>query len=333
MTVYRRGKAGIFYMNFTYQGVRVFKTTGKTTKREARAVEASERHKLQKQVKQSPQERRAKTLLLDAINETYETKWKHGKDSQRSYRRACNVAEIIGNTPVGDIDEQVVMKMAKVLENRNNSTATVNRYKACLKTIMKQLKQPSDCIKLRKEAKGRLRIISKEEEVRILNLLRQDHGGKRVYYAEVADLIEVLLDTGMRLSEGLNLHYKDIDFQSNLISIWVNKGSKPRSIPMTKRVRTILESRRASNPEKPFTIKAHQAETAWGWLRKEMGLEGEKEFVIHSTRHTCASRMVNAGVDILVVQSVLGHASIVTTQIYAHLAPHKLAHAVSVLED
>ena len=65
-----------------------------------------------------------------------------------------------------------------------------------------------------------------------------------------------------------------------------------------------------------------------------MGLEGDKEFVIHSaTRHTCASRMVNAGVDLYVVKEILGHASIVTTQIYAHLAPHKLAHAVSVLEE
>lgn len=333
MTVYRRGKSGIFYMNFTVNGIRVFKSTGKTTKREAKAVEASERHKLQKQVKQSPQEKRSKTLLLDAISETYEAKWKHGKDSQRSYRRACNVAEIIGNIPVADIDEQAVMKMVKVLESRNNSTATINRYKACLKTIMKQLKQPSECIKLRKEGKGRLRIINKEEEVKILNLLRQDHGGKRTYYHEVADLIEVLLDTGMRLSEGLNLRYKDVDIQSNLISIWLNKGNKPRSVPMTRRVRSILEARRGANADGPFTIKAHQAETAWKWLRKEMGLQGEKEFVIHSTRHTCASRMVNAGVDLYVVKDILGHASIVTTQIYAHLAPHKLAHAVSLLED
>jgi integrase len=204
---------------------------------------------------------------------------------------------------------------------------------ASLKTILKQLKQPSECIKLRKEGKGRLRIISKEEERIILNLLRQNHGDKRVYYSEVADLLEVLLYTGMRLSEGLNMHYRDIDFESNLISIWVNKGDRPRSIPMAKRVRAILEARQPSSPDKPFTLKAHQAETAWQWLRKAMGLKGEKEFVIHSTRHSCASRMVNAGVDLYVVKDILGHASIATTQIYAHLAPHKLSHAVSVLED
>lgn len=194
------------------------------------------------------------------------------------------------------------------------------------------MKQPTDFITLKKERKGRLRIITKDEEQRILTLLRQDHGGKRKYYAEVADLIAVLLDTGMRLSEGLGLHYRDIDFSSNLLSIWENKGDRPRSIPMTRRVRNILKERQEINVTKPFTIKAHQAETAWQWLRKEMGLEGDKEFVIHSTRHSCASRMVNAGVDLYVVKDILGHASIATTQIYAHLAPHKLAQAVAVLE-
>jgi integrase len=331
MSVYKRGS--IFYMNFTYHGIRIFKSTGKTTKREAKAVEATERHKLQKQVKQTPQEMRAGTLLMEAVEQTYEAKWKHGKDSQRSYRRACNLADLIGNIPLHQIDEQTIIEMVKELEVRGSSTATVNRYLASLKTILKQLKQPSECIKLRKEGKGRLRIISKEEERVIFNLLHKDHGGRRVYYSEVADLLEVLLYTGMRLSEGLNMHYRDIDFDSNLISIWVNKGDRPRSIPMAKRVRAILEARQLSNPEKAFTLKAHQAETAWQWIRKEMGLEEEKEFVIHSTRHTCASRMVNLGVDLYVVKDILGHASIATTQIYAHLAPHKLAHAVSVLEE
>jgi integrase len=128
------------------------------------------------------------------------------------------------------------------------------------------------------------------------------------------------------------LHYRDIDYGSNLISIWISKGDRARSLPMTRRVKALLEARQTINPVRPFTLKAHQAETAWQWLRKEMGLEGDKEFVIHSTRHTCASRMINAGIDIFVVKEILGHASIVTTQIYAHLAPHKLADAVSVLE-
>ena len=68
--------------------------------------------------------------------------------------------------------------------------------------------------------KGIARVISEQEEMKILDLLRNaDHEGKKVYYPEMADLIEVLLDTGMRLGEALNLRYKDIDYTKNVINI------------------------------------------------------------------------------------------------------------------
>ncbi len=335
MTIYRRGKSKTFHMNFTANGVRVCRTTGKQTRREARAVEAAERHKLLKESKLSPQEKRAKTLLMDAVDQLYESKWKHGKDSQRSYRRGCNLVSLVGNIQIGDINEETVLKLIRKLQHRKSSIATINRYLACLKTILKHLKQQTDFISLKKERQGRIRVMSKDEEKQLLSLLRDtEHSERRAYFKDVADLIAVLMDTGMRLSEGLNLHYKDIDFESNLISIWINKGDRPRSIPMTKRARSILSIRQESDRTKPFYLKDHQAETAWQWVRKEMDLEGDKEFVIHSaTRHTCASRLVNAGVDLYVVKDILGHASIATTQIYAHLSPHKLVQAVSALED
>lgn len=335
MTIYRRGKSKTFHMNFTVNGIRVCKSTGKQTKREAKAVEQAERHKLLKDSKQSPQEKRAKTLLMDAVDQAYEAKWKNGKDSQRSYRRGCNLVGLVGNVQIGDIDEETVRKLTRKLELRKATVATSNRYLACLKTILKQLKHPTDFISLKKERQGRIRVMTKEEERQLLSLLRDtEHSERRAYFKDVADLLAVLMDTGARLSEGLNLNYKDIDFDSNLITIWFNKADRPRSIPLTKRARSILLSRQVDNQNKPFNLKAHQAETAWNWVRKAMGLEEDKEFVIHSaTRHTCASRMVNAGVDLLVVKDILGHASIATTQIYAHLAPHKLASAIAALED
>lgn len=331
MSVYKRGK--VFYMNFTVNGIRVFKSTGCTNKKEAKALAAIERQKILKQSKLSPQEKGAQTLLADAIEQTYEVKWKHGKDSERSYRRAMNLMQIVGNIKLSDITDATVTKLTKRLESKGSTPATVNRYLASLKTILKQMQQPTGFIALRKERKHRIRVLTKEEEVQVLGLLRQDHGGRRAYYAEFADLVEVLLDTGMRLSEGLNLLYRDIDLATGLITIWINKGDRPRSIPMTSRVRAILQARQEQNPVKPFQLKDHQAESAWRWVRKEAGLDGPDSPVIHTLRHTCASRMVNAGVDLYVVKEVLGHASIQVTEKYAHLAPHKLVDAISVLED
>ena len=202
-----------------------------------------------------------------------------------------------------------------------------------MKTILKFKRQPWDHIKLGKESKGRLRVISKEEETKVVNLLRTTaHTKRRGFYPNVADLIEVQVDTGMRLGETLKLMYEDVNFESNLIHIWINKGDKPRSIPMTKRVYTILKRRQEENKVKPFTLTPYQTDKAWAWCRNEMGLKGDTEFLIHSLRHTCASRLVNAGVDLYVIKEWLGHSSIQVTERYAHLNPRKLADAAKKLE-
>lgn len=333
MAVYKRGQKGVFYMNFMVNGHRVFKSTGKFTKKEAKLVEAVEKKKLMEDASLSPQERAAKILLKDAVDQVYEDKWKDNKDANGAYRRGLKLVEYIGNIPIGQINEEVVGKLVKRFEARRAQMSTCNRYLTILKTILRNKKQPWDHIKLKKERKGRIRVISHKEEQIILDLLKNtDHPRRRYYYPEVGELVEVLVDTGMRLSEALNLSYDDINYTTNLLTIWFNKGDRPRSIPMTTRVRNIFEKRQVKNSSKPFTINKDKAELAWKWVRVEMNLHGDKEFVLHALRHTCASRLVNKDIDLYVVKEWLGHSSIQVTEKYAHLSPKKLAHAAAVLE-
>jgi integrase len=329
MSVFKRGK--VFYCDFVVNGIRVCKSTGKTTKREAKHVEALERQKLLSGVKE---QKTSKITLQEAIGVVYESRWKNNKDGIGSYRRARLLLEHMGNIPIASIEYNAVQSLITKLEATGITIATINRYLATLKTILKQFRLQTDFIKLRKEKNGRIRVISKEEELRLVELLRSAEGmGKRSYYTECADLAEVLVDTGMRLSELLNLKYEDVNFVSNLISIWVNKGDKPRSIPMTRRARAILEERQHINPVKPFNIDIDEVERSWKWIRAEMGLARDSEFVPHALRHTCASRLVNAGIDLYVVKEWLGHSSIQITERYAHLNPAKLVQAVEVLEE
>ena len=99
------------------------------------------------------------------------------------------------------------------------------------------------------------------------------------------------------------MKYEDINFTSNLISIWINKGDRPRSILMTRRARIILEERQHINQVKPFTITIDEAERAWQWMRADE-----------------------------VCQWLGTHSSIKMTERYAHLDSGKLVHAVEVLE-
>ena len=68
-------------------------------------------------------------------------------------------------------------------------------------------------------------------------------------------------------------------------------------------------------------------------MRKDLGKADDESFTPHILRHTCASRLVQAGVNLQTVCEWLGHSSIDMTMRYAHLAPDHLQDALSVLED
>lgn len=334
MSVYKRGEKGVFYMNFTVNGVRVFRSTGKFTKKEAKQVEANERQKMLNDATMTPQERASRTKLADAIDQVYKARWKKNKDGDGAHSNALRFIKEMGDLPLSDINEEIVYEYISKLEDTGIKPSTVNRYLASLKTVLRFKKQAFDYIRLGKESKGRIRVIDKKEEQKLLAIVRGVQLNMRNrFYPETADLIEILLDTGMRLSEAINLKYEDVNVTTNLISIWINKGERPRSVPMTKRVQAILENRRTINGIKPFTITRHQAGHAWNFARKEMGLVGDKEFIMHALRHTCATRLVNKGVDLYVVKEFLGHSTIQVTERYAHLSPDKLAHAAEILDE
>ena len=83
MSVYKRGSKGTFYMNFTIDGVRVFRSTGCFTKKEAKQVEAEERRKMIKATKKPAVQ---VIKLSDAVEQVFENRWMHNKDGAGSYQ-------------------------------------------------------------------------------------------------------------------------------------------------------------------------------------------------------------------------------------------------------
>lgn len=77
MTVYKRGKKGMFYMDYVHKGVRVYKSTGKYTKRDAKLAEAADKQKMMNEATSTPQEKGARLLLSVAIEQIFEGKWKN----------------------------------------------------------------------------------------------------------------------------------------------------------------------------------------------------------------------------------------------------------------
>jgi integrase len=176
-----------------------------------------------------------------------------------------------------------------------------------------------------REKAGRLRWQTQAEEAEMIRLLREQ--GRD----DLADLVAVLADTGCRRSELLDLEWENVD--DGWIRLWETKGGTSRSVPLTQRAREILDSRRQFDAVGPFaSVTVWSLEQGWNKARKEMGLAEDKGFTPHCLRHGCASRLVQAGIPILTVKELLGHQSLETTLIYAHLAPKNLVEAVKVLE-
>jgi integrase len=176
------------------------------------------------------------------------------------------------------------------------------------------------------EGVGRIRWMTTEEEKTILGLFKQ--WGKNDH----ADFTAFLLDTGCRPSEGYKLNSTtDISFDTGLIHLWDTKNGAPRSIPMTLRVREILQ-RRTKNTVRPFPFNDTWMRNQWDRARNLMGLRDDKGFVPYVCRHTCASRMVQRGVPLLVIKDWMGHKSIKITMSYAHLAPGALQVGLAALE-
>lgn len=151
-----------------------------------------------------------------------------------------------------------------------------------------------------------------------------------LYSPTMRDFCVLALDTGMRVSEVLSIKANDVTDQ--LITIWVNKSDRPRSIPMTDRVKEIV-NRRFKMSDRLIDLSRDQVSHYWKKMRQYMNLVHDVQFVPHAMRHTFCSRLVQRGVDIVTVKELAGHSTIVVTMRYAHLNPNNLRDAINVLNN
>jgi integrase len=185
---------------------------------------------------------------------------------------------------------------------------------------------------------GRLRYLSPEEETGLLRELdpaRQLNGlssrstrtpEMQAALQDLYDLIVILLDTGARCGEIRTLEWRQIDLDKHAIRLWRPKVRNESIIFMSTRVFQILaRRRRETNGIFVFTNKNGEARNhprnSW---RKAFNRAGLHDCTIHTLRHTHATRLIQNGLSVYEVQTVLGHSDPKTTMRYAHLEQAKV---------
>lgn len=150
-------------------------------------------------------------------------------------------------------------------------------------------------------------------------------------------ILELLFSTGMRVSEVSNLKAKSIDLKSKNIYIY-GKGSKERIMCLANNsIAKLLEQYlkiRKDNSEYLFTNKLgnpYSDQSIRNMVNDYAKAAGvEMHITPHMFRHTFATALLEEDVNIRYIQQLLGHSSIVTTQIYTHISTNKIRH---ILED
>jgi integrase len=148
-----------------------------------------------------------------------------------------------------------------------------------------------------------------------------------------AELAVFLVDTGMRCGEALSLRWDAVIDDFSSATVVRSKSGGVRRIPLTQRSRKLL-IKLSNNREGPFrSVNYHNFWQAWSRVRKDLGFDEDKRFTPHALRHTFATRLVQRGVPLETVKTLMGHSRYDQTLEYAHHAPAQLQDAISVLEN
>jgi integrase len=196
------------------------------------------------------------------------------------------------------------------------SIATRNRHLALLKLTYRLAEEdgkvktnPARLVRQSKE-NGRVRYLLDHEEVALRSVIQKS-------YAERLPEFEVALMTGMRQGEQFSREWRDVDLHAGTIRLQASKNGDCRFVRLNTRALTSLRMLHAQSIGSGRIFPNIKPR----WITEAVREAKIEDFTWHDLRHTFASRLVMARVEIRTVQELMGHKSITMTMRYAHLSP------------
>lgn len=225
----------------------------------------------------------------------------------------------------------------KHLKENNHSEKSIARNISSIKSFYKYLVinnyvkfNPAENIVTLKLTKKLPSVLSIDEINKILDIQTYDN-----YSIRNKAMLELMYATGLRVSELVNLKIYDIDITDSLVRT-MGKGSKERIVPIGEIANNALNEYlkvRSSFFKKEinddlFLNNHGKKMTRQGLFKiiKKIAKEKniKKEISPHTLRHSFATHMINNGADLKIIQELLGHSDISTTQIYTHISKEQL---------
>jgi site-specific recombinase XerD len=276
---------------------------------------------------------------MGQLREKMEADLKIGRYSESTQRiyvyYAQKYADYFGRSPAKMGADEVRQFLLHCVEEQKVSRNTLKQVRAALKFLYAvTLNRPIEVewLPMPRQEKRLPVVLSGTEVFTILNAIK-----KPKYHA----ILTTVYAGGLRISEACRLHPTDIDSKRMVITVR-GKGDKERQTMLSGRLLCYLRAYwRFDRPKSEcewlfpgFTTAGHASpKTVGGVFRDVINDVGiTKKVTPHSLRHAFATHLIENGTDVTVVQALLGHNSIVTTQIYTHVSVTQIASTPSPLD-
>ena len=245
------------------------------------------------------------------------------------------------NLNVDEINSKKFSEYLYFIQKINYTKTTIARKIASIRAFYKFLFQeenietnPADALVAPKRPKSLPDFMSEEEVENILrNVKIETPAGFRNRV-----IFELLWVSGMRISELSNLNYENLNLEQNEIKV-LGKGAKERIVLIPDKTKENLKNymdnvsdlicKTKKAPDSPLFINYNGFRLQNQSIRKALKevvekIELPKKITSHIFRHSFATRLLENGADLRIVQELLGHASISNTQIYTHVSSARL---------
>ena len=251
----------------------------------------------------------------------------------------------LDTTPIEQTDHTKLRDYLVFIQRFNYSKTTLSRKIAAIRTFYRFLYRekiidtnPANSVHAPKKSKSLPKFLTGKEIEQILNNIQISTPAG---YRNRA-ILELLYATGMRISELSNLNFGNLNLEENEITV-MGKGAKERIVLVSERAKDFLQkyiktvrymvaeegSDIEENEDSPvfinktgYRLQPQSIRTVLNDIVKKIELP--KKVTPHVFRHSFATKLLENGADLRVVQELLGHASISNTQIYTHVSTERL---------
>ncbi len=216
------------------------------------------------------------------------------------------------------ITEEKVLDFFIQVREQGTKLGTINGWVKQIKRWARFRDVPMNIRRYRAYTLRDIRYIPDEKVQQLLSLTWPDY----VQNLRNRSILMVLFSTGIRVSELVSLNWGDVEWDRRLVFIRAGKGNKSRKVPVpfsvTKLLKEYREVQAKSDPHAVFTTKKSRITDAT--VRKIVKEAGKRVGLPwlhpHAARHWRAKNLLQQGVNLNVVQKILGHSNIKTTSIY-----------------